>query len=469
LQGKFTQNIFLLLIINFLIKPLYVVIDAEVQNLVGNETYGVYFALFNFCFIFQIILDMGLVTYNSMHLSQNRDRGSGNFADILGTKLILILLFFITITMAGWLLGYPSSYFPTLIGLGIIMVLQSLLVYVRSNFSALGFFRTEVFMSALDKLLMIFIIGYMVYKLQQIDIPFFIAGQLSALSLALVIALIFLSRHMTLGISFSMNRSLALLKKSFPFALVFILMILYTRIDGVMLERILPDEGRSAGVYATGYRLLDAFNMIGYYFSILMVPMLSKQIGDKKDVYPLMKSAIGIMLTIATILTALSWFYAGDIMNLLYDNITVENISVFRILMLGFWFLSISYLFGSLMTAADDLKMLNYIMILAIAVNWGLNLTLIPTHGAYGAAIATAVTQGLVFIGQFTLGITRFNLSFSVSYISKTILFVALSVAVCHILSDMISIPWLLESIIAGLLLVTISFLLGIFRLKWTD
>jgi len=469
LQGKFTQNIFLLLIINLLIKPIYVVIDAEVQNLVGNETYGVYFALFNFCFVFQIVLDMGMVTYNSMHLSKNRDQGSVYFADILGTKIILTFLFFAMITLAGWILGYPASYFPTLLGLGAIMVLQSLSVFVRSNFSALGFFRTEVFLSALDKLLMIFIIGYLVYKLKSIDIPGFIFSQLVALAGAVSIALFFLSRQMKLRFRLSLNDSLGLLRKSFPFALVFILMILYTRIDAVMLERMLPDEGRSAGVYAKGYRLLDAFNMIGYYFSILLVPMLSKQIGDKLDVFPLVKTATGIMLTIATVVTALSWSYAGDIMNLLYDTITEENIKVFKMLMFGFWFLSISYLFGSLMTAADDLKLLNYIMVAAIFVNWGLNLTLIPELGAYGAAIATAVTQGCVFLGQSMLGITRFKLSYTAAYILKSILFMLLSVVLCRFIAEKISILWIFESIIAGIILVSASFLLGIFRLKWTD
>lgn len=452
-----------------MIKPIYVVIDAEVQNQVGNENYGVYFALFNFCFIFQILLDMGLVTYNSMQLSKNRDKSSEYFGAILGTKVILILIFFSFITAAGGLLGYPSSYFPTLLGLGVIMVLQSLLVFVRSNFSALGFFRTEVFLSALDKLLMIFIIGYLVFVSKRIDIPAFIYSQIIALVLALSVAFFFLSRRMQLGFSFAFHKSKALLKKSFPFALVFILMILYTRIDGVMLERMIPDDGRSAGIYATGYRLLDAVNMIGYYFSILLVPMFSKQIGDKLDVFPLVKTATGIMVTIATIVTALSWAYAPEIMNLLYDNITAENIKVFKTLMFGFWFLNISYLYGSLMTAADDLRLLNYVMIAAIMVNWGLNLTLIPTHGAYGAAIATAITQGGVFLGQFILGITRFNVSYTAAYILKSILFIALSVALCQFIAEKISILWIFEFIMAGIILLAVSFLLGILRLQWTD
>ena len=49
MQKKFVVNLALLLFLNLLVKPFYILgIDAEVQNQVGAEDYGMYFSIFSF-------------------------------------------------------------------------------------------------------------------------------------------------------------------------------------------------------------------------------------------------------------------------------------------------------------------------------------------------------------------------------------------------------------------------------------
>ena len=65
MKQKFVWNLFLIVILNLLIKPFYIIgIDAEVINRVGLTEYGNYFALINLSFLFnptgfsnKIILD----------------------------------------------------------------------------------------------------------------------------------------------------------------------------------------------------------------------------------------------------------------------------------------------------------------------------------------------------------------------------------------------------------------------------
>jgi len=58
MKRAFASNLVLLLGINFLIKPLYIFgIDREVQNAVGPEQYGLFFALLNLTYLFQIVND----------------------------------------------------------------------------------------------------------------------------------------------------------------------------------------------------------------------------------------------------------------------------------------------------------------------------------------------------------------------------------------------------------------------------
>lgn len=466
MQKQFAQNIFLLLGINLIIKPLYVLgIDAQVYNQVGDQAYGVYFALFNFCFLFQIFLDVGLQNYNSKIVSQNRAGVAEQFSYVLGTKLMLIIVFLSAISLAGMLIGYPSSYFGILAGVGVIMILQSMYVYLRSHFSALGFFKTESWLSALDKLLMIGIIGFQIYIVKEVDIYSFMGGQIVALVVAIIVVLLLLGRKFSLSAKFSITKSKGLLGISFPFALVFILMTLYTRMDGVMLERLLDDEGKAAGIYSSAYRLLDAANIIGYLFAMLLIPMFAKLLGDKSDVNPLTRTATGLLLTASTIISILCWHYASDLMHWIYTDISLVNVETFKLLMVSFWFMTMSYIYGALITSSGELRVFNGIFLIGIVVNWALNLYLIPQQGAYGAAMATLATQAMVFLGQFLLAKSKFKLSYSASYILKASLFVGISFALVYFLAHKLSFLWFFEVLIAGIILLLVSFLLGFFRL----
>ena len=55
---QFISNITFLVFVNLIVKPFWIFgIDRTVQNAVGAEQYGTYFALFNFTMLFHILLD----------------------------------------------------------------------------------------------------------------------------------------------------------------------------------------------------------------------------------------------------------------------------------------------------------------------------------------------------------------------------------------------------------------------------
>ena len=83
-----------------------------------------------------------------------------------------------------------------------------------------------------------------------------------------------------------------IIKRSLPFASLVLLMTLYNRLDPVMLGKLLPDKAVApnnaintapfqVGIYANGFRLLDAANMIAYLFSVLLIPVFSQD--DQKE------------------------------------------------------------------------------------------------------------------------------------------------------------------------------------------
>jgi O-antigen/teichoic acid export membrane protein len=54
-----------------------------------------------------------------------------------------------------------------------------------------------------------------------------------------------------------------ILKKSYPYALLILLMMMYSKMDTLMIERLHVDGLKQVGIYAQAYRLLDASFMSG--------------------------------------------------------------------------------------------------------------------------------------------------------------------------------------------------------------
>lgn len=467
-SNSFYRNIAILLVLNLLIKPIYILgIDAQVQNSLGENTYGLFFTFFSFCMLFQIILDPGILNYNNQLISKDVENVSGHFSKIAGSKIILVLAFVSIISIVGLFLGYTQSQYGVLLGVAFILILNSFLSYLRSHFSALGQYKYESLLSGLDKTLMILIIGYFLYVRNEISLPVFIFGQISALIISCGVFVLLLRRMFKMRLSFSITETIVLVKKTFPYALVLLLMTLYTRLDSVMLDQLIDDDQYSVGVYATGYRLLDAANMIGILFALLMLPMFSKLIDQREKLLDLAESITKLLFTICTLITMLCWFYAVDIIDLIYINTTPMHYKVFKYLMIGFWAMCLSNIHGCLFLAKGTLKNINLLFVCGILINLLLNIFWIPQHLAFGAVKATVITQFFVFLGQFYLAHRVFKFRFS---FSKALQFLAVLLGLYVIIYGFeayISLYWLIEVLLISFLAFGLSFLCGFLRLPF--
>ena len=105
----FVTNLFFLLALNILIKSFWILgIDRGVQNAVGAQDYGVYYALFNFTYLFNIILDFGIVNYNNRMIARHTNLLPKYFARIIPLKIILSLIYTVIVIISGLFLGYDA-------------------------------------------------------------------------------------------------------------------------------------------------------------------------------------------------------------------------------------------------------------------------------------------------------------------------------------------------------------------------
>jgi len=164
MQKKFLTNLGLIIFLNLIVKPFWVIgIDANVQNAVGAEEYGFYFTILNFSFLFNILLDLGITNFNNRNIAQSNHLLNKHFSGIVFLKVFLLLLYLIVTFSIGFFIGYDSSQFKMLIWIGFNQFLLSFLLYLRSNISGLLLFRTDSFLSILDRSLMIIFISILLW------------------------------------------------------------------------------------------------------------------------------------------------------------------------------------------------------------------------------------------------------------------------------------------------------------------
>lgn len=439
-QRKFIVNLAILIILNLLIKPYWIlIIDPNVQNLVGNTNYGEYSSLFNFSFLLSIFLDFGLTNFNNKNIAQNSHLLSKHFSSLLTLKFALGVLYLTLTMLCAVIIGYDSRYLKLLFILAINQFLISFILYLRSNLQGLHLFKTDSVVSILDRLIMIglCIALFLNWFGLSVDIMNYVYAQTIGYSLtALITFWIVLRETHTFKLKWDWRFSMMMLKKSFPFAILVLLMTFYNRLDSVMIERILPLRNMyvyelvekikaipalmanqsvadiisaceasfahtgayQAGIYAKGFRLLEAAGMIGFLFATQLLPIFSRMIEYKEDIQHLVKLAFTLIITPAIIVSLGCAFYSEQLCLLI--NKSTDSSTVFGLLMLCFTASSVSYIFGTLLTANGNLKQLNTMAVFGIVVNLLLNFILIPKFNALGSAVASVFTQFFTAIIQ---------------------------------------------------------------------
>ena len=110
MNRKFITNLAFLLFLNFLVKPFYILgIDAEIQNRVGAEDYGMYFSLLGFTFLFTIFLDVGIVNFTTRTISQQPFLIQKYFSKVFSLRIFLALIYGVLVLIIGGIIGYNQS------------------------------------------------------------------------------------------------------------------------------------------------------------------------------------------------------------------------------------------------------------------------------------------------------------------------------------------------------------------------
>lgn len=422
MQKKFSLNLLFLLGLNVLIKPVYLFgIEVGVQNEVGQAEYGLYYAMFNFTFLFNVILDMGMNNFQKIKVAQDSSGGMRNMATLVPLKLGLSLAYVAVTVVAALVMGFGERYWFFIGWIMLNQVLSAFLLLLRANLSGLHLFVRDSILSVTDRLLLILGIGYVLFfGAEPFQIEWFVLFQTGAYALAIVFALFLLPSGARFPqLNFSWNDAILMIRQTWPYALLILLMTAYSKLDGVMLERLAPHGLIEAGIYAQAYRILDAGNNFAFLYAGLLLPMFARLMRENVEgIAPLVNQGSRLLIVPAGMVFIVCFFHAEWLMDLLYHEAAGPSSKSLRWLMGSFVFISSGYVFGTLITASGKMQWLNLTAFFAVLLNVGLNFWLIPEYGAEGAAqasfyslVAMALAQVVIVYGwkEFMVHGSLFN------------------------------------------------------------
>jgi O-antigen/teichoic acid export membrane protein len=345
-------------------------------------------------------------------------------------KLILAVVYGIVTFGIAILLGY-TQHLNLLFFLVLSQMLVSFTLYLRSNIAGMQMYTANSLLSVLDRALMIGFCAMLIWgRISGItfDIAWFIYAQTAAYAITAAVSfIIVLWKSKFPKLRYDHKFFLVVIRQSWPYALLSLLMVAYTRIDVIMIGTMLHplDFGKlEASIYYNGFRLFDATYQFALLFAVLLLPMFSRMLKDKQDLHGLTLLS-SLLLFIPTIALAIgSQIYSTEIMDLLYTENVAESSAFFGILMFAFLGMAGTIIYGTLLTANGNLRALNISSAIALAINIVLNVVLIPRYYALGAAIACLATQAFAGFSQYVISAVKFGFKVNYSLIIRLIAYI---------------------------------------------
>ncbi len=188
------------------------------------------------------------------------------------------------------------------------------------------------------------------------------------------------------------DRAKTLLKDSWPLILSGLAIMIYIRIDQIMLGQMLGDE--SVGIYSAAVRISEIWYFIPMSIAASVFPSVIEAKKNKEEFYYGRLQKLFNLMFILALAVALPMTFLSDwIVTLLFGTAYQQAGSVLAVHIWAGIFVFLGVASGSWFLIEGLQRYSFYRTLSGAIVNVGLNLILIPKFGVIGSAWATVVSQ----------------------------------------------------------------------------
>lgn len=377
-------------------RLLHLVLIVFIARELGDIGYGKYAFAFAFTSLFIISSDFGLSVLSIREIARDKSKASKYLSSVSSIKAILSLITFALIVIVINLMDYSQDTTRIVYIMGLIVVFSSFTQFFRSIFRAFERMEYEMITRIIEEILVVgagltvLFLGYGLIEL--VSVILIARFLISLLSLAIVI-----KRFARPELSLDIPLAKQLIKSALPFGLAAIFLTIYFQIDSVMLSVMKGDA--VVGWYNASYQLVLALMFIPGAFIGSLYPLMSRYFESTKDSLRIIyEKSFKYLLILAIPLGIGTTLVADKTIALLYGEGFANSVIALQILVWAVSLIFLTSLAGHALVSIDKQWIATRNMGIAALLNIILNLLLIPHYSHIGAAVATVVTELVIFV-----------------------------------------------------------------------
>jgi len=310
----------------------------------------------------------------------------------------------LSVLFMGFFKGFSSYLIP------LVFILTS--GYLFQSFDIIDFYyqsRLEQKKSVIARMVAFLIVSVYKLYLVQSDAPliWFVASSTIDFGIG-AIGLIYSLKKSRVQLKWRMfdcKLAKALLKDSLVFSVSALVIVIYFKVDQVMITEILGEQQN--GIYSISVRIYELFVFLPAVLVSSFLPVITRKFQENEVEFKAsLKQLYSVLTYLSIIFTVLVWFFGPFVMDVLYGEEYSGSGEILQYIGLGFYSVFIGMGTGNYLIIRNKKKFVLLKSFVGLVVNVVLNLWLIPKMGINGAVIASIISN---FIATFMILIMKDN------------------------------------------------------------
>ena len=198
----------------------------------------------------------------------------------------------------------------------------------------------------------------------------------------------------------TLARAKSLLADSWPLIISSASIVIYMKIDQVMLAELVGEK--AVGVYSAAARISEIWYFLAVAINVSIRPSLVHSRERSADLFiKRLQKLFNLMVQLSLGMALLVSFFAPVIISVLFGSAYIDAVPVLQIHIWAGVFVCLNNAAWAWYIIENKQKIGNRRLIVGLLLNIILNYLLIPTYGAIGAAVATLLSRAFVsYFGQ---------------------------------------------------------------------
>jgi O-antigen/teichoic acid export membrane protein len=358
--------------------------------------YGTFTTLINYTAIVSVLLDLGFNVLFVREGARHPDEVQRYLRNVMSMRVLMAVVSFVVLAAALSVAGLGSLLVPGFV----LMVLTSYATLLRNALYAVQRLGYEAIAVILESLVLLALVVFGIKTKQGVMYFVWAYAAQYAFSCVYFVVVLAVRRIARIGWAFEPQLLRTWLWQGLPFALTFVLTILYFNIDQPIVYAL--RSAKEAGFYGAAYKPFQALLFVPITLLSVVFPVLSVYHRERPQNFAdAVNRFFRALLLIGWPMTVGIFLLAHPLTGALH--LYAESEPALRILALGLIFAFVNNAFIGALSASDHQSSFAWAAGWSLMANLAFNLALIPLFGYIGASWATVLTEVVLGVVAWTL------------------------------------------------------------------